>query len=58
MNSETLSNTTGSAIKAISGVTDLHEKSFLEVVDSINGGDNIEFYPPISNIIFKPAEFN
>lgn len=61
MNSETSSNineTTESTIKAISVAADLHEKSFLEVMDSIPGGDNIEFEPPIANIIFKPAVFD
>lgn len=45
-------------IKAISGLADLHEKSFLELMDSIDGGDNIEFDPPIVNIIFKPVVFD
>jgi hypothetical protein len=34
------------------------EPSFLEMMDSIPGGIDIEFEPPILNIIFKPAEFD
>ena len=61
MNSEVSSNTnspTESAMKAISGTTGLYEKSFLEFMDSIDGEDNIEFDPPIANIILKPAVFD
>lgn len=61
MNPETSSNineTTESTIKAISGTSDLHEKSFLEVMDSMPGGDDIEFDPPIANILLKPAVFD
>lgn len=61
MNSEASSNTTAPtepAIKAISDAADLHEKSFLELMDSIDGGDNIEFDPPIANIILKPVVFD
>ena len=45
-------------MKAISGTTGLYEKSFLEFMDSIDGEDNIEFDPPIANIILKPAVFD
>lgn len=61
MNSEATSNTTAPtepASKAISGAADLHEKSFLELMDSTDGGVNIEFDPPIANIILKPAVFD
>jgi hypothetical protein len=61
MNSKVLSNTdtpTEPSIKDISGLFDMHEKSLLEVMDSIPGGENIEFDPPIANIIFEPAVFD
>ena len=61
MNSEASSYSTAlteTTIIANSGAADLHEKSFLEIMDSIDGGDNIEFNPPIANIILKPAVFD
>lgn len=61
MNSKNPSSNTEStepAIKAISGAAELHEKSFLEVMDSIPGGDNIEFEPPKLNFTSKPIDFN
>lgn len=46
------------SIKAISGLFESHEKSLLEVMDNIPGGDNIEFDPPIASILLKPAVFD
>jgi hypothetical protein len=61
MNSKALSNNnapTESAIKASSGEADLHEKSFLELMDSIPSSGNIEFDPPKLNFTFKSIEFD
>jgi hypothetical protein len=61
MNSEVSSNTNAPAepaIKAISDAADLHKKSFLELMDRIDGGDNIEFDTPTTNIILKPTIFD
>ena len=58
MNSKALPDTnarTEPIIKAISDTAERHEKSLLELMDSINGGTDIEFNPPIANIICKPT---
>jgi len=34
------------------------EQSLLDLMDSIPGGENIDFDPPKLNIVFKPAEFD
>lgn len=61
MNSKTSSITIApakSVIKSNCATDDLHEKSFLEVMDSIPGGDNIEFDLSKLNFTFKPLEFD
>ena len=34
------------------------EQSLLDLMDSIPGGENIDFDPPKLNIVFKAAEFD
>lgn len=34
------------------------EQSLLDLMDSIPGGENIDFDPPKLNIVFKTAEFD
>ncbi len=61
MNSKAPSNSnapTEPSIKDISSLLDSHEKSLLEIMDNIPSGDNIEFDPPVANILLKPAVFD
>ena len=34
------------------------ERTFLELMDSIPGGEGIEFDPPRMNLVSRPAEFD
>jgi hypothetical protein len=46
------------ASKVISDTTDLHSPTLLELMDSIDGGKNIEFKAPKVNITFNQTDFN
>ena len=39
-------------------ITGRKERTLLELMDSIPGGDGIDFDPPRMNLVVKPAEFD
>ena len=60
MNSKTSSNInrpTEPSAKVISDSGDLPSPTLLELMDSIDGGKNIEFEPQKVNLIFNPIVF-
>jgi hypothetical protein len=45
-------------IKDYNRMVGKNELSFLDVMDSLPGGSDIEFDPPKANIVFRAAEFD
>ena len=45
-------------IKDYNRMVGKNEPSFLDVMDSLPGGSDIEFDPPKANIVFRAAEFD